>query len=326
MNVIETALLVALLAFAPSLFLLYWFRNLEHIEREPWKAVWQAYRWGAASAVLAAIALSWLLSIFISGILSIDKFDSINIFDDDNFSVSLEMLISVIIIAPFVEEAAKAWGVSRRAHGEIDEVEDGSIYGAACGLGFSGTENFFYGMVAWSAAGVDVALTLMILRISSTLLHASATSFTGHGYGRYAVESAPFTVVIRYYLLAVLLHAIFNIAAITANLLGIFFAIILAFAGFEFTKRRIQDLDTRRHELQNRAIIAQQPSRENWWEANRAAWQRRLTGRQTTNKAPAPHPLHKTPPRTIGYTEPLSNHTSLDPKYPTGTTQQNRRR
>ena len=323
MSDVETALLIVLLAFAPSLILLYWFRNLEHVEREPWKTVWQAYRWGAVSAVLATVILSWILATAIFG--------SINIYDagsDDTVKIndSAKLLISVIIIAPFVEEGAKAWGISRRARSEIDEVEDGSIYGAACGLGFSGTENFFYGIVAWDVAGANVALTLMILRISGTLLHASATSLTGHGYGRYAVETAPFTVVIRYYLLAVLLHALFNTATVTANLLGFLFAIILAFAGFEFTKRRIQELDTRRHELKNETIIAQQPSRESWWEDNRAAWQKRRNARQATNETSAPQTTRGTPPRITDYAALPSSQTPTDPRYPAGATPKNRRR
>ncbi len=47
--------------------------------------------------------------------------------------------------------------------GEIDEVEDGIVYGAACGLGFGATENILYGLSAGVAVGGLAGLIFIVV-------------------------------------------------------------------------------------------------------------------------------------------------------------------
>ena len=72
---------------------------------------------------------------------------------------------------------------------EITELEDGLIYGAVAGLGFSATENLFYGY-SFLSEGLAVFLILIIIRsFGGCLLHASATALTGYGYGKSIINN-----------------------------------------------------------------------------------------------------------------------------------------
>ena len=47
---------------------------------------------------------------------------------------------------------------------EVDEIEDGIVYGAACGLGFGATENVLYGLSEGAvAAGIAGIFLIVIL-------------------------------------------------------------------------------------------------------------------------------------------------------------------
>ena len=136
---------------------------------------------------------------------------------------------------------------------EVDEIEDGIVYGAACGLGFGATENVLYGLSEGAtAAGIAGIFVIILLRtVSSILLHLVATSYTGYGIAKYQLENEPFTVVIKYYLLAVLIHAAWNAMAVSSLVFdneigtGLLFllSISLAIGGLEMAKRRIRELD-----------------------------------------------------------------------------------
>ena len=123
-------------------------------------------------------------------------------------------------MAPIVEEFFKPLAMLRNAQikEEIDEVEDGIVYGAACGLGFGATENVLYGLSEDALLGGIVAIfVIVVLRtFSSILLHLVTTSFTGYGIAKYRVEGGSFIIVVKYYLLAVFVHAAWNAMAISS--------------------------------------------------------------------------------------------------------------
>jgi RsiW-degrading membrane proteinase PrsW (M82 family) len=163
----------------------------------------------------------------------------------------LDTLIIACIIAPFVEELTKAIGImplSRRAR----ELEDGIIFGAVVGLGFAATENFFYETSAYAEGGAVLLVGTVILRtISSALLHASASAITGYGLAAKRFMNKSW---LPYYLLAVLLHGIFNLAASSGPLLegsfgessyliGLFAAITLALVAFSWSRRKIRYIE-----------------------------------------------------------------------------------
>ena len=158
-------------------------------------------------------------------------------------------------MAPIVEEFAKPLVMfqNQTIRREIDELEDGIVYGAACGLGFGATENVMYGLTEGLAlAGfAGMALLIVIRTVSSILLHLVTTSYTGHGIARYMLNGEPFSVVLKYYLVAVVIHATWNLAAVYSLLFGsetgafliFLFSIILAISGLQLAKKRIAVLD-----------------------------------------------------------------------------------
>ena len=235
----------AILSFVPAYYYLRSIRNAEKTDKEPWDALKLAFAWGAISGVFLAILFNGLgislLLIFLT--------------ESGPVSEDILLILSVVVIAPIVEEFVKPIVMFRNTavRSNIDEVEDGIVYGGACGLGFGATENILYGLSEEAVtAGYLGILAVVILRtISSILLHLVATSFTGHGISKYLVEGQPFSVVIKYYFLAVLIHAAWNGAAVFSMIysddLGgvilLIFSIMLAIGGLEFSKRRIREID-----------------------------------------------------------------------------------
>tara|TARA_Y100000588_G_C14246440_1_gene921641 strand:- start:165 stop:1076 length:912 start_codon:yes stop_codon:yes gene_type:complete len=264
-----TTALIITLAFLPSIAYLYWLRNLEKTDKEPWELLGQAFTWGALSSIFLALFISSALITIAHGIFG----------DGTFFDVEIELFVGAVIVAPFVEEAVKPWGILRNQNmrKEVDELEDGSIYGAACGLGFASTENLFYGLgPGYLLGGTEGAVILVIARsLSSTLLHASATSFTGHGIARYVVEKEPFSIVVRHYAAAVAVHAVFNASVLINPIYGFLVALIVAISGIEFTRRRIIDLDLRAVEVAYQEQLLQQPSRDDWWKHSGDKWRER---------------------------------------------------
>jgi len=199
-----TLTVLILFSFLPPIIFLIWIRNTERYGREPWLVVIKVFLWGAVFSVIIAVVVSW-------AVLEIYKVAA-PVYVLFGSEMTLETLIAAIVVAPFVEEAAKAVGIFGAIY-SINEVEDGIVYGAASGFGFSATENFVYGLFALITLGTEASITLIIIRsVSSTLLHASATSTTGLGIGKKVVlagrnKAAP------YYLLAVGMHSLFNFFA-----------------------------------------------------------------------------------------------------------------
>jgi hypothetical protein len=116
------------------------------------------------------------------------------------------------VIAPFVEEAIKAYGVVRRDDA-LKVVADGPVFGASVGLGFGFFETFLYGVGGYLAGGLIAGVTLVFVRsISSVLLHGSSTAMFGYGYAASKLEGRTGAAG-GYYLLAVGMHASFNALA-----------------------------------------------------------------------------------------------------------------
>jgi RsiW-degrading membrane proteinase PrsW (M82 family) len=140
-----------------------------------------------ASGILGSVPLT----------LFIDQFD-------ENFLANLPQfyatLIPVVIVAPFVEEFAKAFPLFYR-HGET--VRSIFVLGFLTGLGFGIFEFFIYVL----ELGAPI-----IFRWSGILFHASSTSITSYGIA--TKRTAPF------YFVAVLLHAFNNFFAFIPYALG----------------------------------------------------------------------------------------------------------
>jgi RsiW-degrading membrane proteinase PrsW (M82 family) len=232
-----TYIVLFVVAFAPSIAYIIWIRNLEKYEREPWGAIASTFIWGSVFGIILAVLFSIIL-IFLFRITFPDR-----LYDAVTQNPEIATLILVCVVAPLAEEAAKAIGIFT-AGKELDEVEDGLVYGASVGLGFAATENMLYGFIALSTLGLEAYVATMVVRsISSALLHASATSATGYGIGLKKVAGRGLFVIVPFFFLAVLMHATFNLFASMQSLLGLALAIIFAIVAIEFMRRKIQQLD-----------------------------------------------------------------------------------
>lgn len=192
-------------AFAFPLVFLAWIRNTERFGREPWRAVLKTFTWGAVISVIVAIVLSLLLLGAFEEIGPVYEFLSRR-FGDPETALAV---VAALVVAPLAEEAAKAVSVrTGRRHSET--IVDGLVYGAAAGLGFSATENLFYGVAYLAQLGASGSILLIVFRsFSSSLLHASATAVTGYGMakGWHTMRRWAF---LPFYFVAVLMHATFN--------------------------------------------------------------------------------------------------------------------
>lgn len=114
------------------------------------------------------------------------------------------------VIAPVVEEIAKAMIIAYLVlRPRFTYFVDGAIYGFAVGIGFAVAENYHY---LWSHQ--SAALTLALGRVVSTnLMHASTTAFTGIALGMARFEARPtrrWGVGLAGLGLSMLLHIAFN--------------------------------------------------------------------------------------------------------------------
>jgi len=219
-------------SFLPPILYTIWIRNTERYHRQQWKSILICFLWGASIAVIAAFILEVLLEIplYLT-------------FQDDNI---LPFLVAVVI-APVVEEFTKPLALQLRSVKKgINELEDGLIYGAVAGLGFSATENLLYGQ-GFISKGLLIFIILIIIRsFGGCLLHASATALTGYGYGKTLMKHTTFLRVLPYFLCAILVHSTYNLL-ISFSDIGIFSGFFAAM-GFvvlmiTYVRKKIRSLD-----------------------------------------------------------------------------------
>lgn len=227
-------LILILFAFLPPSIYAIWIRNTERHHREKWKPVILSFLWGATIAVIAAIILEIVLDVSLAA-----SFPNYSIFG----------LSIAIFIAPFAEELTKPLALrTKTVKKELDELEDGFIYGAVAGLGFSATENLLYGYSFHLQEITFVTfIILMALRsFGACLLHASATALTGYGYGKTIIARTSLVRVIPYFLLAMGVHAFYNFllsyplfGAPASLLMALGFSVI----AIHYVRKRIRILD-----------------------------------------------------------------------------------
>jgi len=198
--------IISLVAFLPSLIYMALIRNTERYEREPWFAVVRSFFAGASLGIVLAATLEFVATNFYaSSFTLLREYEFIA-----RYRKSIDAIVLAAVIAPFIEEATKAYGIftSRRY---VDEIEDGMVYGASSGFGFAATENLFYEIAALLRGGVVSWLMVSIIRsLSSALLHGSATAMTGLGYSLKKFKKGS---LLKGYLIAVGMHSSFNLIA-----------------------------------------------------------------------------------------------------------------
>lgn len=225
--------LLVFLAFLPPVIYTIWIRNSERCHRQQWVSIFVCFLWGATIAVLAALVLEIILQIPLESSLSLAE---------------ITPFLAVVVIAPIVEEFTKPLALRLRSvRSQLSEMEDGLIYGAVAGLGFSATENLLYGF-SFLDEGFLVFLLLMAMRsVGGCLLHASATALTGYGFGKTVMKRSSFLVVLPYFLLAIFLHGFYNFL-VSYDLFGLLFGLILAFLfviiAISMIRKKIRTLDS----------------------------------------------------------------------------------
>jgi len=226
-------IILFLAAFLPPIIYAVWIRNTEKYNREKWRGVFLSFLWGATIAIIAAVILEVILNYSIA--------PSIN--------PESSHLIAIVVIAPFAEELAKPLALRiKTIKRELDEPEDGLIYGAIAGLGFSATENLFYGY-DFLSKGIMFFLVLIFIRsVGGCLLHASATALTGYGYGKKIIKNTGIIRVIPYFIVAIIVHAIYNsvlVFDIFGAVIGLFSALLFSVITISLVRKKILVLDSK---------------------------------------------------------------------------------
>ena len=227
-------LILYLTAFLPPIIYAIWIRNTERYHRERWRAIAIAFLWGATIAIIAAL----ILEIFLDAQVNISLKDG-----------SLLQIIATILIAPFAEELVKPLALrTKTVRRELVELEDGIIYGAVAGLGFSATENLFYGTTFLQEGLVYFFILMTIRSIGGCLLHASATAITGYGYGKTLLHHTSKLRIIPYFAAAMIMHASYNFLVSWETIgvvTGLFVALALVYVSIKKVRGKIRELDRR---------------------------------------------------------------------------------
>ncbi|MBI2076929.1 MAG: PrsW family intramembrane metalloprotease [Euryarchaeota archaeon] len=223
---------IAAAAFLPPIVFIAYIRNQEKTRREPWSTIVGVFVFGAVVSILIALALESVLH---------TEEREYQLLDGGFRLTSLVVL--VVIIAPVVEEFAKGLAL-RGARKNIVEEEDGIVYGAAAGFGFSATENLFYELAALEQSGqASLIATAIVRTFTGCFLHATASGILGYGVGKMYRHRRGIAEALPYYAVAVLLHAAFNLIAVTGVVLAAGFTVIIAFLAMRYTVNRIRTLD-----------------------------------------------------------------------------------
>lgn len=184
-------------AIFPMVFYLILLWRFDKYEREPITLVLKHFLWGAFGAIVLSLVFSQLFS------------NTINLFTVSDATTSL---LSVILIAPFVEEIMKgSYLLKTTKNDEFDNLTDGLVYGGAIGLGFGMTENFFY--FTSYADNMSDWIYLVIVRTGfSAVMHCIATSIVGSflAMAKYASKKRKYFYFSAGLFIAMFIHFLWN--------------------------------------------------------------------------------------------------------------------
>lgn len=123
------------------------------------------------------------------------------------------MILTVVFIAPIVEEMAKPLGVFLIQGEEKPTLalEEWAMLGAIAGFGFAVLENILYALTV-SYSGTETSIALLLLRFLLPL-HMMASAISCFGFGMWVkTRNGKYFVICL--VIAMLLHGAFNLAAI----------------------------------------------------------------------------------------------------------------
>jgi RsiW-degrading membrane proteinase PrsW (M82 family) len=190
------ALVGGVAAFIPAALYLAIFLWLDRYDPEPPETLCFALVWGAAIAVFVSAMLNGIATL------------------------ALGDLLTGIVSAPVVEEAAKGLGVLMIAfffRKDFDSVVDGIVYAGVVALGFATMENVdYYGRSLAEGGPGTLAGTFIVRGILSPFSHVLFTCMTGIGVGVARETHNPAVKVAAPmigYFGAMFLHALWNTLA-----------------------------------------------------------------------------------------------------------------
>ncbi|KUI47842.1 hypothetical protein AU198_22415 [Mycobacterium sp. GA-1199] len=212
---------------------------LDRFEPEPPRLLAFAFLWGASVAVVLSVILGlYLESLIVTG-------------DSDGVSP-----VSVVVIAPVIEEAAKGAFLlvmmTGRRRRELNSLTDCLVYAGLVGAGFAWLEDILY--IASGESLGDSLLTAALRLVMAPFAHSLFTTFFGIGV-YFAMHrrdsSAKAGAVVLGYLAAVFTHALWN----GSSLLGVgwYFGIYLYWMMPLFALAIVLGVQSRRRE---QAIVA----------------------------------------------------------------------
>ncbi|KUI34103.1 hypothetical protein AU197_05730 [Mycobacterium sp. IS-1590] len=178
---------------------------LDRFEPEPPRLLALAFLWGASVAVVLSVILGLFLeSLIVAG-------------DSDGVSA-----VSVVVIAPVIEEAAKGAFLlvmmTGRRRRELNSLTDCLVYAGLVGAGFAWLEDILY--IASGESLGDSLLTAALRLVMAPFAHSLFTTFFGIGV-YFALHrrdaSAKALALVLGYLAAVFTHALWN----GSSLLGV---------------------------------------------------------------------------------------------------------
>ncbi|RAV09344.1 PrsW family intramembrane metalloprotease [Mycolicibacterium sp. GF69] len=212
---------------------------LDRFEPEPPRLLAFAFLWGASVAVV----LSVLLGLYLESLIVVGESDGVS-------------WVSVVVIAPVVEEAAKGafllLMMTGRRRNEVNSLTDCLVYAGLVGAGFAWLEDVLY--IASGESLGDSLLTAALRLIMAPFAHSLFTTFFGIGVYfalRRRGASAQAGPLLLGYLAAVFTHALWN----GSSLLGVgwYFGIYLYWMMPLFALAIVLGVQSRRRE---QAIVA----------------------------------------------------------------------
>ncbi|WP_245613792.1 PrsW family intramembrane metalloprotease [Knoellia sinensis] len=232
---VSASLLGLVAAIIPLGIVVPTFMWLDRFEAEPTRYLLFAFLWGAIIAVLIAMTLNTAGQLVLWG--SIPPEDS--------------LALTAVFVAPVVEEAAKGlvifliWRFAKR---EFDGITDGMVYAGVTAAGFAFTENIQYLAIAWVEHGQEGLTATFIGRcLLSPFAHPMFTICIGIGIGIAATSRlgiVKWLAPLGGYVIAVIAHAIWNLAAVSGGegLIAVYLLVqvplFVAFLGFVVWVRR----------------------------------------------------------------------------------------
>ena len=182
------------IAMLPGIFWL-WFYRRQDKKPEPWKLITKIFIWGML-ATIPAIVLELVVDFFVPFAQS--------------ENITIIVLSTLFVVAP-IEEYLKYLVVREKIfrHKEFDQAVDGIIYTIVAALGFASFENI---LVVFSDGEGAIALRFA----TATLMHALTSGIIGFyiGLGKINPEKSK-SLIRRGLLIAIALHSLYNIIAIT---------------------------------------------------------------------------------------------------------------